>query len=159
MVVVCSGAKAILDLPATLEYLETVGVLVVGYQTDEFPAFYTRFSGLHLDTRMDTPEEVAAAALAQEGLGIQSAILVTQPPPAEKDIPPKEMEDFIQKAVVQAQKLKISGPALTPYLLEQVKITSGGTSLITNLALLKQNARLAARIAGAMANPKRFISI
>jgi len=150
LVVVCSGAKAILDLPATLEYLETAGVLVIGYKTNEFPAFYSHSSGLMLDTRLDTPEEIASAALAQWKMGIQSTLLVTQPPPPEMDIPPEVMEGFIQKAVKLAQKQKISGPALTPYLLEAVKVTSGGASLMTNMALLRQNARLAAQIAKAL---------
>ncbi len=92
MAVVCSGAKAILDLPATLEYLETNGVLVIGYQTDEFPAFYSRHSGLHLDTRIDTVDELAAIIQAQRSMGIQSALLITQPPPMDVDISPEIME-------------------------------------------------------------------
>jgi pseudouridine-5'-phosphate glycosidase len=159
MAVVCSGAKAILDLPATLEYLETNGVLVIGYQTDEFPAFYSRNSGLKLDTRVDTVEELAALMRVQRLMGLQSAILITQPPPSEVDISPEIMESFVQKALEQAKAGNISGPAVTPYLLEQVKIASGGASLITNLALLKQNAKLAARIAVALTSNTNFPSI
>ena len=159
LAVICSGAKAILDLPATLEYLETNGVLVIGYQTDEFPAFYSRNSGLKLDTRVDTVEELADIIRVQRSMGFQSAILITQPPPAEVDISPEILESYVQKALEQAKAANISGPAVTPYLLEQVKINSGGTSLITNLALLKQNAKLAAQIAVALSSNTKFPSI
>lgn len=155
--VICSGAKAILDLPATLEYLETNGVLVVGFQTDEFPAFYTRTSGLILDTRVDTVEELAVLFQVQRSVGLQSALLITQPPPIELDIPPTIMESFVHKALEKAKSAEISGPAVTPYLLEQVNILSGGASLGTNLGLLKQNARLAARLAGEISSKKGSI--
>ncbi len=156
--VICSGAKAILDLPATLEYLETNGVLVIGYQTDEFPAFYTRSSGLILDTRVDNVEELALLFHVHKSIGLQSALLISQPPPIDLDIPPNTMESFVNKALEKAKSAEISGPAVTPYLLEQVNILSGGASLISNLGLLKQNARLAAKLAIAISSKKSFIS-
>ncbi len=157
MVVICSGAKAILDLPATLEYLETNGVLVIGFQTNEFPAFYTKTSGLKLDTRVDTVEELAVLYQVQRSQGLQSALLVTQPPPMELDIAPITMEAFINTALEKTQSAGITGPAITPYMLEQVNILSGGASLRTNLGLLKQNAKLAARLAVAISSKKGFI--
>jgi pseudouridylate synthase len=154
MVVVCAGAKAILDLPATLEYLETSGVLVVGYQTDEFPAFYSRQSGHKLDTRLDNPQAIAAVAKAQWEMGMNSAILVTQPVPLEYDLPTEKMDQYIQQAVAEAKRRGIHGPATTPFLLEEVKNLSHGASMITNIALLKNNAHLAAQIACALFSGK-----
>ncbi len=150
MIVVCAGAKAILDLPATLEYLETSGVLVIGYQTDELPAFYSRTSGLKLDTRLDTPQDIASTARAQWAMGLNSALLVVQPVPEEDEIPKEIVETYIQKAVAEAARLGIHGPATTPFLLEKVKELSGGESLKTNISLLLNNARLAAMIAEAL---------
>lgn len=150
MIVVCAGAKAILDLPATMEYLETNGVLVIGYQTNELPAFYSRSSGIILDTRLDTPEEIAAAARIQWEMGLTSALLVVQPVPVEYEIPAEIMEKYINQAVAEAAKQGIHGPATTPFLLEKVKDFSDGASLTTNIALLKNNARLAAQIAKAL---------
>lgn len=147
MVVVCAGAKAILDLPATLEYLETWGVLVIGYQTDEFPAFYSRKSGIRLDTRLDSPEEIAAVARTQWDLGIQSALLIVQPVPEEFDLPSPQVEEYVGQAVAEAEKAGIHGPAITPFLLEKVQQLSHGASLTTNIALLRNNAILAAQIA------------
>jgi pseudouridine-5'-phosphate glycosidase len=147
IVVVCSGAKAILDLPATLETLETMGVPVVGYQTDELPAFYSRTSGLPVTVSASSPGEIAAIARAQWEMGISSAILVVNPPPEEVALPYEEVEQVIQAALLDAEQKKIHGAALTPFLLQRVSELSGGVSLRANLALLLSNARLAARIA------------
>lgn len=149
MVVVCAGAKAILDLPATMEYLETQGVTVVGYQTDEFPAFYSQKSGIKLEASCNTPAEIASIAKTQWGMGIKSAILVVQPIPAEYEIPFDLMNEYIHKAVHDAHQAHIYGPALTPFLLNLVAQLSGGESISANIALLKNNALLAARISKA----------
>ncbi len=147
IVVVCSGAKAILDLPATLETLETMGVPVVGYQTDELPAFYSRRSGLPVTVSASSPGEIAAMARAQWEIGISSAILVVNPPPEEVALPYEEVEQVIQKALLDAEQKQVHGAALTPFLLQRVSELSGSSSLRANLALLISNARLAARIA------------
>lgn len=146
MIVVCAGAKAILDLPATMEVLETHGVPVAGYQTDELPAFYSRSSGIKLDIRLDTPAEIAVVAKSQWKLGIQSSLLVVQPPPTEFEIPSAEMEMHIRSAVAEAKTLGIHGPATTPYLLDRIKALTNGRSLRTNTALLLNNAELAVKI-------------
>lgn len=156
LVVVCAGAKAILDLPATLEVLETMGVAVIGYQTDELPAFYSRSSGLPVPVRVETPQEVAEIARAHWSLGIESALLVVQPPPEEVALPAVEIECSINDALEEARENKISGAAVTPFLLSRVSGLSGGASLRANLALLENNARLAARIAAALF-PRRVI--
>lgn len=150
MIVVCAGAKAILDLPATLEYLETMGVPVVGYQTDEFPAFYSRESGLKVSVRLDSPKEVADFAKAHWELGMGSAVLVTNPIPETEAIPRSAMEPIISKVSEDAIQNKIHGQALTPFLLSRISELTGGKSLKANLALLLNNARLAAQIAGEM---------
>ena len=151
MIVVCAGAKAILDLPATLEYLETWGVPVVGYQTDEFPAFYSTSSSLKVSARADTPAEVARLARFHWDLGMKSAILVAQPPPAEFALPFETVGREIDRALREAQEQRIRGQQVTPFLLSRVAELSGGASLQANLALLRNNARLAAQIARAMA--------
>ena len=150
MVVVCAGAKAILDLPATLEYLETMGVPVVGYGTDEFPAFYSRESGLAVSARLDSPKEIAEFANAHWSLGLRSAVLVTQPVPEAESIPRSEMEPVIAKASVEAMEKEIHGQALTPFLLSRISELTKGRSLKANLALLLNNARLAGEIAKEM---------
>jgi len=150
MVVVCSGPKAILDLSATMEYLETSGVIVIGYQTDELPAFYTRHSGILLDTRMDDPLEIIKAARSQWEMGIQSAVLVTQPPPREFEPDAAWIEDQIQLAIKEAHLTGIHGPSMTPFLLDRMNFLTRGASLQSNLALLKQNARLASELACAL---------
>lgn len=150
MIVVCAGAKAILDLPATLEYLETMGVPVIGYKTDEFPAFYSRESGLNVSTRLDSPTEIAEFAKAHWSMGLRSAILVTNPVPETDSIPKSEMEPFIAKASVEALEKEIHGQALTPFLLSRISELTGGRSLKANLALLLNNARLAGEIAKEM---------
>lgn len=147
IIVVCAGAKSILDLPATLEYLETAGVPVIGYQTDTFPAFYAVSSGLPVNIRVDTPGEIAEIARHQWALGLHSAILVANPPPAETAMPYDEIETIIQQALVQAAKEKITGARVTPFLLSKVGQLTHGNSMQANLALLENNARLAAQIA------------
>lgn len=150
MVVVCAGAKSILDLPATLEVLETMGVPVVGYQTNEFPAFFSRNSGLPVNVSVETPGEVATIARRHWALGIDSAILVVVPPPESEALANSQIEDVIQKAVRDAKALNITGYRVTPFLLSRVNELSGGESLKANLALLENNASIAAQIAVAM---------
>lgn len=154
-VVVCAGAKAILDLPATLEYLETMGVPVVGYQTDEFPAFYSRESGLNVSVRLDSPKEIAEFAKAHWNLGMKTGILVTNPIPEAESIPKSEMEPIIARASVEAMEKEIHGQALTPFLLGRIAELTQGKSLKANLALLLNNARLAAEIAKEMTVRKK----
>lgn len=150
MVVVCAGAKAILDLPRTLEVLETLGVPMVGYRTDTFPAFTSPTSGLPLPLRADSPEEIAAMARARDDLGLRAALLVTVPVPEEEGIPWEEAQAEIEAAVAEADARGIRGPALTPYLLARLAHQTDGRSLRANRTLLLQNARLAARIACAL---------
>jgi pseudouridylate synthase len=154
VIVVCAGAKAILDLPATLEYLETLGVPVVGYQTDEFPAFYSTSSGLPVSVRADSPEDVADLAQANWGLGLNSALLVVVPPPREVALPVNEVENAIEQALEEAQDKAIRGQAVTPFLLRRVSELTGQSSLKANLGLLLNNARIAAQIAVALADRK-----
>jgi len=149
MIVVCAGAKAILDLPATLEYLETMSVPVVGYGTDEFPAFYSRESGLDVSVRLDTPQEIVEFARAHWSTGLQSAVLVTNPVPAAAAIPQSEMEPIIEQASREARDQRIHGQKLTPFLLQRISDLTKGRSMRANLALLLNNARLAAQIAHA----------
>jgi pseudouridine-5'-phosphate glycosidase len=145
MIVVCAGAKAILDLPATLEYLETMSVPVVGYGTDEFPAFYSRESGLGVGINLDTPEDVVAFAKAHWEAGLQSAVLVANPIP---------MAD-IEKANKEAHAKGIHGQAVTPFLLQRIAELTKGKSMRANLSLLLNNARLAAQIARALRNSEK----
>ncbi|MCS7010717.1 MAG: pseudouridine-5'-phosphate glycosidase [Anaerolineales bacterium] len=152
MIVVCAGAKAILDLPATLEYLETMSVPVIGYQTDEFPAFYSRYSGLPINARLDTPEEVARFAHTHWELGLKSAVLVCQPLSPEEEIPADKINRYIEQARREAKERDIHGQPLTPFLLARLAELTGGESLRANLALLRNNARLAAQIAIALHN-------
>lgn len=146
-IVVCAGAKAILDLPATLEYLETMGVPVIGYQTDEFPAFYSRESGLSVSARIDSAKEIAEFAKAHWSMGLKSGILVTNPIPKAEAISKSKMEPLIEKASKEAIAQGIHGQALTPFLLNRINELSKGKSMKANLALLLNNARLAAEIA------------
>lgn len=157
LVVVCAGAKSILDLRATLEYLETMGVPVVGYQTEEFPAFYARESGLPVTARADSPEAIARMAKAQWEMGLENAILVVQPPPVETALPKEQIESVIQQALAEAEEKNIHGAAVTPFLLDRVSSISGGASLKANIALLENNARLAAQIAAALQPPRNVI--
>jgi pseudouridine-5'-phosphate glycosidase len=154
MIVVCAGAKSILDLPATLEYLETMAVPVVGYGTDEFPAFFSRKSGLGVSVRLDSPEEIAAFAKAHWDLGMKSAILVTNPIPAEHSLDDEFINPIIEQASADAQAKGIHGQALTPFLLARINELSGGKSLASNLVLLHNNAVLAAKIAKVMSGGK-----
>ena len=156
LVVVCAGAKAILDLPATREMLETWGVPVIGYQTDEFPGFFTRTSGLPVDERVETPVAVARIALSAWAAGLESAILLVVPPPVETAMPADEMEAAIQNALEAAETAGIHGAAATPFLLQRVNELTGGESLRANLALLKNNARVAAQVAKAMSGAKHI---
>ena len=149
MIVVCAGAKAILNLPATLEYLETMSVPVIGYGTDEFPAFYSRESGLDVSIRLDTPKEIVDFARAHWSTGMQSAVLITNPVPGTDAIPQSEMEPIIEQASREAQKKEIHGQQLTPFLLERISDLTKGRSMRANLSLLLNNARLAAQIAHA----------
>ncbi len=149
MLVVCAGAKSILDLPATLERLETYSVPVVGYRTDDFPAFYARSSGLPLPVRADSPREVVEIARNHWTMGMRSAVLVVVPPPSEVALPDGEMEQAVSHALQEAQARGITGQAVTPFLLRRVGELTEGRSLRANLGLLLNNARLAARIAAA----------
>jgi pseudouridylate synthase len=150
MIVVCAGAKAILDLPATLEYLETMSVPVIGYGTDEFPAFYSRESGLDVTINLDNPQDIVEFAKAHWRAGLQSAVLVANPVPIADAIPASEMEPFIERASKEAQEKKIHGKELTPFLLQRISELTGGRSMAANLSLLLNNARLAAKIAHAL---------
>jgi pseudouridine-5'-phosphate glycosidase len=148
--VVCAGAKAILDLPLTLEVLETHGVPVIGYGTDEFPAFYSRSSGLPVDVRCDTPEEVGAIVRARDALNLPAGTLVTVPIPPDDELPAAEAEDAIASALAEAEAQGITGKLVTPFLLARVSELTGEASLRANVALLLNNARVAADIAAAL---------
>lgn len=153
MLVVCAGAKSILDLPATREVLETQGVLIIGYQTDEIPAFYTRSSGLPVDFSVETAAEAAEIASQTWEAGLQSAILLMVPPPAEVALSADAMEEAIGSALHKAESMGIQGAATTPFLLSEMSELTGGDSLRANLALLRNNAIVAARVAVALADP------
>lgn len=150
VLVVCAGAKSILDLPRTLEALETRGVPVWGYGTDELPAFFSRSSGLKLDRRFDTPAQIAAAALIQRRLGFTQGILVCNPPPAAVEMPRAVIDAHITQALADCAAAGVRGKDETPFLLRRVNELTGGASLRTNIALVRSNARLAAEIAVAM---------
>ena len=145
--VVCAGAKAILDLPLTLEYLETHGVPVLGFGTDTFPAFYSRSSGLPVDVRVDTAAEVAQIIRSKAALGLEGGVLIGLPVPEELAIPNEQIEPIIVRALEMAEAQGIRGKAMTPFLLQHVADLSEGESMKTNIALLKNNARVAALIA------------
>lgn len=150
VLVVCAGAKAILDLPATLEHLETLGVPVVGLGTDAFPAFYSRASGLPVPVRVDTPAEVAQIWRVQRAasdLCGPGGMLLCVPPPADVALPRAEVEAAIEKALAQAEDAGVRGPAVTPFLLAAMARETHGESIATNVALLRQNARVAAQVA------------
>ncbi|MCA1817870.1 MAG: pseudouridine-5'-phosphate glycosidase [Acidobacteria bacterium] len=148
--VVCSGAKSVLDLEATREWLETHGVTVVGYGCDEMPAFYTRTSGLAVDVRCDSPEEVARLARARRELGMAGALLVTVPVPESAEVRSEVVSGILDEAITEAERRRIAGRDLTPFLLARMAERSGGATLRANLALLEENARVAARIAVAL---------
>ena len=148
--VICSGAKSILDLPLTLEWLETHGVPILGYGTDEFPAFYSRQSGLPVDARVDTPEEAASIIRTKWELGLDGGVLVTVPVPEEAELPRELAEEAIERALAAAEEKGITGKALTPFLLSQIAQLTEGASVEANITFLKNNAAVAARIAGAL---------
>ena len=150
IVVVCSGAKIVLDLPATREWLETYGITVIGYQCDEMPAFYSRRSGLPVDVRVDSPEGVAEIFRAQQALGIESALLVTVPVPEEFEVPAARLANVLDEALQEAENRQVAGRELTPFLLTHMAEASEGATLRANIALLENNARIAAAIAGAL---------
>ena len=151
VMVVCAGAKAILDLGLTLEYLETKGVPVLGYGTDELPAFYTRRSGFAVDYRVDSPEELAAMFSAQRGLDYKGGMLVTNPIPEEYSMDKAVIDKAIEEALAQAKAQGIHGKETTPFLLAKVVELTGGDSLESNIQLVLNNARLAAKTAAALA--------
>ena len=153
MVVVCAGAKSVLDLPATREALETAGVLVVGWQTDELPGFYVRESGLAVDVRADDARQVGALWRAHRSLGSPGAVLLCVPPPREHGLGHDEVEGAIREALAGAEAKGIRGKDVTPFLLRAVAERTGGRSLEANVALLRNNARVAARVATALAEP------
>jgi pseudouridine-5'-phosphate glycosidase len=150
MVVVCAGAKSILDLPATFERLETLGVPVVGYGTDELPGFFTASTGLRLSARSDSPDELAETFRAHLALRRPTALLVVQPPPATLALSREVVDAAVREAVEQARASGVRGAAVTPYQLAAIERATGGRSLAVNLALLERNAALAAQIAVAL---------
>jgi pseudouridine-5'-phosphate glycosidase len=150
--VVCSGAKSILDLRATLEWLETAGVPVIGYTTGEFPAFYLRQSGLPVDVAVETPEEAASVIDAGRRLGLPGGTLITVPVPAAAELPARRLEEAIASALAEAEARGIEGSASTPFLLRWIGRETGGESLKANVALLENNASVAAQIAVALQN-------
>jgi pseudouridine-5'-phosphate glycosidase len=149
--VVCAGAKALLDLPRTLEYLETRGVPVVGFGTDHLPAFWSRESPWRVPMRLDRPEEIAALMGARRALGLGGGVLVANPIPAADEIPYDVMARLVDQALEEARLQRIEGKAVTPFLLSRLLALSGGASLPANIALVRNNVRLAADIAGALA--------
>jgi pseudouridine-5'-phosphate glycosidase len=155
VLVVCAGAKSILDLPATLEVLETLGVPVVGYGTDEFPAFYSRTSGLHLTVRADTPEDAAALWQAHRRYGGGSGMLLAVPPPEADALPTEEVEAAITRALADAERNTVRGAQVTPFLLQAMERETAGRSLRTNVALLRNNACVAAKVAVSIAASSR----
>ena len=150
VMVICAGAKSILDLGLTLEYLETKGVPVIGYRTDELPAFYTRHSGFRVDYRIDTPEELAAAFRAKTDCGLKGGMLGTNPIPEQYSMPEDVINAAIRQALAEADKKGVHGKQCTPFLLAKVKELTGGDSLEANIRLVLNNARLAALTATAL---------
>ncbi len=153
--VVCAGAKSILDLGLTLEYLETKGVPVIGYQTAELPAFYCRKSGFPVDYRLDTPEEIAAAIRAKEACGLAGGMLIANPIPEAAAMPEEAMGACIDQAVRAAQENGVKGKEITPFLLDKIKTLTEGKSLQANIQLVLNNARLGAAIAKALCAQSR----
>ncbi len=150
VMVICAGAKAILDLNLTMEYLETKGIPVFCYQTDELPAFYTRHSGIKAPFRADSPEELASIRNAKNELGIQGGFIVANPIPQEYSMDPKRINAAIDQAIEEMNKLGIHGKETTPYLLDKVQKLTGGDSLESNIRLVLNNAALAAKIAAGL---------
>ena len=154
IVVVCAGAKSILDLPRTLEYLETSGVPVIGWETDEFPAFYSRHSGLPVDVRVDSAAGIAEIVRTQRALELKQAVLVAVPVPAAEEVPADDVEPLIERAVAEAEAAGVTGKALTPHILARMVSLSAERTLHANKSLLVHNAQVAARIAVAIAGPR-----
>ena len=152
IVVVCSGAKIVLDLPATREWLETHGVTVLGYQCDELPAFYSRASRLPVDARVDSAEEVGEIFRAQRALQMSSALLITVPVPEEFEVPAEQLTAVLDNALAAAENKEITGRELTPFLLSEMAQQSHGATLKANIALLENNVRVGAEIARALAH-------
>jgi pseudouridine-5'-phosphate glycosidase len=148
--VVCAGAKSILDIGRTLEYLETQGVPVVGYKCDHFPSFYSRESGYQVDFRLDAPEEVAAVMDTKWKLGLKGGLVIANPVPEADALDHNEIEAVIQRALQEAKENGIAGKKVTPFILDKVKQLTAGKSLQTNIALVKHNAEVAAKIAVAL---------
>lgn len=151
VVMVCAGAKSLLDLPKTLEVLETLGVPVIGYGTHEFPAFYSRTSGLKLDTRIDTPEEAAAIIRAHRAMSMPGGIVIAQPIDENIALPAEQIEKHINNAITLAAAQGISGKAMTPFMLRHIAEATNGATIEPNKALIRANARLAGEIAAALA--------
>ncbi len=150
VMVICAGAKSILDLGLTLEYLETHGVPVIGYGTEELPAFYTRKSGFQVDYRLDTPEELAKTFFVKQDMGLGGGMLVTNPIPEEYSMDHEVINKAIDEAVAESKALGIHGKETTPFLLAKIKDLTGGDSLASNIQLVYNNARLAAKTAAAL---------
>lgn len=148
--VVCSGAKIVLDLPATREWLETNGVTVLGWKCGEMPAFYSRSSGLPIDERVDSAREAGEIIAARDALGLSNSVLVTVPVPEEFEIDFEELEEILKRSLDFADAEKISGKEITPFLLGEMSKRSGGKTLASNIALLENNAKVAAEIAAAI---------
>ncbi len=155
MIVVSAGVKSVLNIGGTLEYLETMGVPVLGYQTGDFPAFYSRRSGFKVPFRVDTPDEVAHIYIRQEQLQLPQALLVACPVPEAFSIPAEEMERYISSALKKMKKAGITGKEVTPFLLNEIKNQTGGKSLTTNIALIQNNSRIAAEIARSLSTLKK----
>jgi pseudouridine-5'-phosphate glycosidase len=155
MTVVCSGAKIVLDLPATREWLETYGITVIGYGCDELPAFYSTQSGLAVDARADSPAEAARYIRARDALGIKSSILITVPVPASAEVPAGILQSTLDSALAEASDRRVGGRELTPFLLKRLAELSEGATLRANIALLENNARIAAQIAHALAGKEK----
>lgn len=151
--VVCSGAKIVLDLPRTREWLETNGVTVLGWRCDEMPGFYSRSSGLEVDQRVDSAAEVADVIRARDALSLESAVLVTVPVPPASEIPLPEVESILAVALADAERQNINGKLITPFLLSRMSEASEGGTLAANIALLENNARIAAEIAASLSEP------
>ena len=147
MIVVCAGAKIVLDLPSTREWLETNGVCVLGYQCDEMPAFYSRSSGLPIDERVETAEAVAGIAHARDELGMPNAILLTAPVPEQFEVSREKLETILASALAEAEAKHILGKEITPFLLAKMSAESKGETLKANIALLENNAKIAAQVA------------
>jgi len=145
--VICAGAKAILDLPKTLEVLETKGVPVLGYQTDELPAFYTRTSGLKVDSRIDTPAEAAAIIRAKRELGLDGGVLITNPIPEDQSMDPDFINGYIDQAIKEMDEKGIKGKECTPFLLARIAEITEGSSLAANIQLVFNNAAVGTEIA------------